>query len=43
VLRGAVELNGIPLSKGDGAAVSEELSLKVTGIQSAEVMLFDLP
>jgi redox-sensitive bicupin YhaK (pirin superfamily) len=43
VLRGAVQVNGTVLSVGDGAAVSEEAVLTVTGTEAAEVMLFDLP
>jgi redox-sensitive bicupin YhaK (pirin superfamily) len=42
VLRGAVALNGQPLSAGDGAAVSAEERLEITGRGDAEVMLFDL-
>jgi redox-sensitive bicupin YhaK (pirin superfamily) len=43
VLRGAAELNGLALTAGDGASVSEESSLAVTSAGPAEVMLFDLP
>jgi len=43
VLRGAVQLNGVPLAAGDGAAVSDLSSLTVLGGESCEVMLFDLP
>ncbi|KAJ3054008.1 hypothetical protein HK102_011588 [Quaeritorhiza haematococci] len=42
VLRGAVELNGVPLEASDGAAVSEETSLTLRADGPAEVMLFDL-
>ena len=42
VARGAVELNGQALSQGDGAAVSEEGTLTITGREPAEVLLFDL-
>jgi redox-sensitive bicupin YhaK (pirin superfamily) len=42
VARGAVELNGEKLEQGDGAAVSEEGRLKITGREAAEVLLFDL-
>ena len=42
VAKGAVELNGKPLSQGDGAAVSDEQKLAIQGIQDAEVLLFDL-
>jgi redox-sensitive bicupin YhaK (pirin superfamily) len=42
VAKGAVELNGQRLKQGDGAAVSEEPQLAVTGVQDAEILLFDL-
>ena len=43
VAQGSVELNGQRLQAGDGAAVSGERSLQLTGGQQAEVLLFDLP
>jgi redox-sensitive bicupin YhaK (pirin superfamily) len=43
VLRGSVQLNGVPLATSDGAAVSDESPLTVLGTESCEVMLFDLP
>lgn len=42
VARGAVEVNGQLLKQGDGAAVSNEESLKIVGRKPAEVLLFDL-
>lgn len=42
VVRGAVRTNDLPLSAGDGLAVSDEAHLAITAVQSAEVMLFDL-
>jgi hypothetical protein len=42
VARGAVSLNGSTLGAGDGAAVSDEAALEITGAADAEVMLFDL-
>ena len=42
VLRGSVDLNGFALSAGDGAAISDELALKVRARGPAEVLLFDL-
>lgn len=42
VLRGTIELNDKRLLTGDGAAVSDESSLKITASSDAEVMLFDL-
>jgi quercetin 2,3-dioxygenase len=43
ILRGAVQLDDMPLSHGDGAAVSDQTSLTITATGPAEVMLFDLP
>jgi redox-sensitive bicupin YhaK (pirin superfamily) len=42
VARGALALNGHALAEGDGAAVSEEASLRLSGRSDAEVLLFDL-
>jgi len=42
VLRGEVRLNGVELSAGDGAAVSEEAALTLRALSPAETMLFDL-
>ncbi len=42
VARGTVELNGMKLAQGDGAAISEEKKLSIKGIENAEVLLFDL-
>ncbi|MEM8865405.1 MAG: pirin family protein [Planctomycetota bacterium] len=42
VLRGAVVLNGEPLSTSDGAAVSEVQHLQIEATTDAEIMLFDL-
>jgi hypothetical protein len=42
VARGSVTLNGQPLEAGDGAAISAEKSLELTGVNDAEVLLFDL-
>jgi len=42
VARGSVTLNGQPLETGDGAAISDEQSINLTGVQDAEVLLFDL-
>ena len=43
VARGKVKLNGQELGQGDGAAVTKETALAITGIEDAEVLLFDLP
>lgn len=40
--RGSAELNGQVLEPGDGAAVSDESLLTLTGRDGAEVLLFDL-
>ncbi len=42
VAKGSVTLNGTTLETGDGAAVSAEKSLELTGLNEAEVLLFDL-
>ena len=42
VARGSVTLNGQTLETGDGAAISAEKSLQLTGVKDAEVLLFDL-
>ncbi|HZV59999.1 MAG TPA: pirin family protein [Candidatus Eremiobacteraceae bacterium] len=42
VARGTVKLNGQELAEGDGAAISDEKALDITGVKDAEVLLFDL-
>ena len=42
VARGSVTLNGTKLEEGDGAAISNEKTLELTGADKAEVLLFDL-
>jgi redox-sensitive bicupin YhaK (pirin superfamily) len=44
VARGAVEVNGTRLSAGDGAALSEEAQVSLTGrgAEEAELLVFDL-
>ena len=42
VVRGAVVLNGTPLTAGDGAAVSKEAVLQLRATDAAELLLFDL-
>lgn len=42
VLRGSVSLNGVELNTSDGAALSEEVALKVKAQTDTEIMLFDL-
>jgi redox-sensitive bicupin YhaK (pirin superfamily) len=41
VTRGEVDVNGQKLKAGDGAAISDERTITVTG-HGAEVLLFDL-
>ncbi len=43
VARGAIKLNDQLLNQGDGAGVHREPTLKLTGHEAAEVLLFDLP
>ncbi len=43
VARGALTLNGQPMSEGDGAAISDESELTLVGTSPAEVLVFDLP
>jgi quercetin 2,3-dioxygenase len=42
VARGSVKLNGQQLAEGDGAAISAEKAVELTGVKDAEVLLFDL-
>jgi redox-sensitive bicupin YhaK (pirin superfamily) len=42
VLRGGVDLNGSPMTAGDGAAVGDEPALAIRAEGPSEVLLFDL-
>lgn len=42
VVRGRLSMNGVELAKGDGAAASDEARLAITGLEEAELLLFDL-
>jgi redox-sensitive bicupin YhaK (pirin superfamily) len=42
VASGAVVLNGLPLTTGDGAKIAGEESLQLQATQDAEILLFDL-
>ncbi|HEY1481789.1 MAG TPA: pirin family protein [Candidatus Acidoferrum sp.] len=42
VVRGSVTLNGTQLEAGDGAAISAEKQLELSGVNDSEVLLFDL-
>lgn len=43
VTRGRARINGSDLQAGDGAALSDESSVRVQGIDGGEVLVFDLP
>ena len=43
VARGKLEVNEQALAAGDGAALSDEREIRLTGIERADVLLFDLP
>jgi redox-sensitive bicupin YhaK (pirin superfamily) len=42
VVRGSIDVNGKTLAQSDGAAISDESVLTITGNEAAEVLLFDL-
>jgi redox-sensitive bicupin YhaK (pirin superfamily) len=42
VARGSAQLNGTALTAGDGAKISAEKELRLSGGQAAEVLLFDM-
>jgi redox-sensitive bicupin YhaK (pirin superfamily) len=42
VSRGALQLNGLALVQGDGAAVSDESIVKIEATEPTELLLFDL-
>jgi len=42
IARGAVDVNGTPLSQGDGAAASDERELNIRAREDSEVLVFDL-
>jgi redox-sensitive bicupin YhaK (pirin superfamily) len=42
VARGEVDVNGVALAEGDGAAISDEREIAVSARAPAEVLLFDL-
>ena len=42
VARGSMKLNGAKLDEGDGATISAEKAIELTGVKDAEVLLFDL-
>ncbi|HEY6178834.1 MAG TPA: pirin family protein, partial [Kofleriaceae bacterium] len=42
VVRGKAQVNGVALAAGDAVAVSEERTVRIEGIDAAEVLVFDL-
>jgi redox-sensitive bicupin YhaK (pirin superfamily) len=42
IARGKARINGHELSAGDGAALSDEPTVKVEGADASEVLVFDL-
>jgi len=42
VARGSVDLNGLSLKQGDGAKITAEREITLTGTDKAEILLFDL-
>ena len=42
VARGRVELNGTPLSAGDGAAMDDKTAVELTASATSDVLVFDL-
>jgi redox-sensitive bicupin YhaK (pirin superfamily) len=42
VARGNVVINGIEMGGGDGAGISGESEIKITGVNRGELLLFDL-
>lgn len=43
VAQGAIDINGMPLQSGDGAAIADETKLLFGAMENSEVLLFDLP
>jgi hypothetical protein len=41
--KGSAKVNGTPLNAGDGLRIGQEPQLQIEGLNSAEVLLFDLP
>ena len=42
VATGSITLNGVNLQAGDGAAISRESELEITGVEQSNLILFDL-
>jgi quercetin 2,3-dioxygenase len=43
VVRGTVSVNGVTLSAGDGAKLTDEQALELANAKDAEILVFDLP
>ena len=43
IAKGQLDLNGIPLQAGDGATITDKSTVTLTGMNQAEVLVFDLP
>jgi hypothetical protein len=42
IARGAATANGVRLVEGDGAAITDEALVQISGVEAAELLLFDL-
>jgi hypothetical protein len=42
VATGEIDLNGLSLREGDGAAISDETELRISTPSGAEILVFDL-
>ncbi len=42
IIRGAVTLNLVGLTEGDGAAISDEENVKIEATEESEILLFDM-
>ena len=43
VAEGEITINGLRLESGDGAAISEEHALNLSGVNGAQILLFEMP
>lgn len=43
VSEGEITVDGVPLKKGDGAAITEQSSLVVTAVSDSEILALDVP
>jgi quercetin 2,3-dioxygenase len=42
VAAGAAKVNDVAVAQGDGAAIADETSLRITALEASEILLFDL-